>query len=291
MRRSRDVGTSFEWLVRAALCLALGASACAKPSDDGKKGALEEVDAGHEPGEVHFRSGPYLLRGFVVKPAGAGPFPVVVYNHGSEAEPSIEWAGALADWFRGHGFVFFMPYRRGSLGSEGPYWEDVVGRHPVGERVRALVDEMDAQNADVVAAIDWIREQPYADRARVSVAGCSFGGIQTVLTAEKDLGLSAAVDFAGASATWATSPELQVRLKKAVSDAKVPVFFVQAQNDYDTTPSRALAEAMAAAEKPHRMRIFPRFGTTPREGHGKFCGYGMNAWGEDVLLFLRQPPR
>ena len=215
---------------------------------------------------------------------------MLVYNHGSEQEPSIEFLSGLGEWFRGHGFVIFFPYRRGTSGSEGPFWEDIVNRHPETERDRAAVEQMDAENADVIAAIGWIREKAYVDRTHVSVAGCSYGGIQAVLTAEKELGLYAAVDFAGAAISWSTSPPLQARLKKAVGDAKVPLFFVQAKNDYDTTPSLVLADEMAAAQKPHKMRIFPRFGTTQREGHGRFCGYGMAMWGDEVLDFLRHPP-
>src|SRR5690349_24240596 len=50
-----------------------------------------------------------------------------------------------------------------------------------------------------VAAIAFLRAQPYIDSKNVSVAGCSFGGIESILTAEKPLGLRAAVSFAGAA--------------------------------------------------------------------------------------------
>src|SRR5690349_12752541 len=40
------------------------------------------------PEEVRFPSGPYKLRGVLLKPEGPGPAPALVYNHGSESDPS-----------------------------------------------------------------------------------------------------------------------------------------------------------------------------------------------------------
>jgi carboxymethylenebutenolidase len=74
----------------------------------------------------------------------------------------------------------------------------------------------------------------------------------------------------------------------AARNAKVPVFFIQAENDYDTAPSRVLFEQMQKAGKPARLRIFPPNGTTAEQGHA-FCRGGADpAWGEDVLAFLHE---
>jgi dienelactone hydrolase len=157
------------------------------------------------PIEVTFASGPYRLRGFVLKPSGRGPFPVLVYNHGSERDPSLDYTGELGAWLQERGFVVLFPDRRGASGSQGPYWQDVVDESPAPEREHAMVAQLDAQSADVLAAIAFIGGQPYVDRARLAVAGCSFGGIETVLAAEQSSAIVAAVDFAGASMTWATT--------------------------------------------------------------------------------------
>jgi hypothetical protein len=42
--------------------------------------------------------------------------------------------------------------------------------------------------------------------------------------------LKAAVDFAGASMAWSRSPLLRQRLQTAAEAARVPVFFLQAEN-------------------------------------------------------------
>ncbi|WP_394849787.1 prolyl oligopeptidase family serine peptidase [Pendulispora brunnea] len=240
---------------------------------------------------ITYRNGEYTLRGNVFKPEGRGPFPTLIYNHGSERDPSLEFAGDLGKWFQSRGFVVFFPYRRGSAGSEGPYWEDELSRRPESEVERARVELMDAENADVVAAVSWVRQQRYVDSDRLFMAGCSYGGIQTVLSAEKDIGIRAAVDFAGASITWQQSVVLQDRLKAAVRRSTVPVFFLQAANDFDTTPSRVLDEEMELAGKPHQIHIFPRFGKSKMEGHARFCNHGMDVWGQEVLAFLKGSPK
>jgi len=75
-----------------------------------------DVDASALSFAVSFRSGPYTLRGDVVKPAGIGPFPTLVYNHGSELDPSREFTRELAEWFRSRGFVVFFPGRSAPRG-------------------------------------------------------------------------------------------------------------------------------------------------------------------------------
>src|SRR5580704_18909697 len=63
---------------------------------------------------VSFNSGDKVLHGFLYKPAGAGPFPTVLYNHGSAPgmvnNLAFELIGPL---FTARGWAFFAPYRRG----------------------------------------------------------------------------------------------------------------------------------------------------------------------------------
>jgi dienelactone hydrolase len=241
-----------------------------------------------DPAEVRFASEGRQLRGVLWRPAGHGPFPALVYNHGSEQDVIVATHGGIGPFFRANGFVVFFPYRRGAGGSEGPWWKDQVDQLPEEEQSKAAVDLLDAENADVVAAIRYLRSQPFVDGKNVSVAGCSFGGIESILTAEKPLDLHAAVSFAGAAMSWADNGILRDRLLRAVESAKVPVMFVQAENDFDTSPSRILSEAMRAAGKAQELRIFAPYGQTPQEGHGKFCVHGASVWGPDVVRFLRR---
>ena len=74
---------------------------------------------------IAFQSGDITLHGDLYKPEGTGPFPAVVYNHGSAAGMLSKSAfDALGPVFASHGWVFFGPYRRGQgLSVRGPiYW-------------------------------------------------------------------------------------------------------------------------------------------------------------------------
>src|SRR5262249_37096525 len=100
-------------------------------------------------------------------------------------------------------------------------------------------------------------------------------------------GIRAAVDFAGAAMTWNDSPEIRERLQSAVRGARVPIYFIQAENDYNLAPSRMLAAAMERVGKPHKMTIYPPFGTTRQEGHSLGLR-GGRIWEADVFAFLDQ---
>jgi dienelactone hydrolase len=218
------------------------------------------------------------LKGFFYRPVGAGPFPVVVWNHGSEPRPG--WQPDLAHFYTAHGWAFLIPHRRGHGQSLGKY----IGDETNSAKLVALNDE---HNADVLAAIAWVKKQPVIDPTRVVVSGCSFGGIQTMITAAKNAGILAAVPFAPGAIMWGRSAEVRERLTRAAREAKVPEFLVQAENDYDVSPSKvAGAELEKTGHGRNRVRVYPPYGSTAQDGHGGFCTHGFDIWGPDVLEFL-----
>jgi carboxymethylenebutenolidase len=241
------------------------------------------------PVEVTFPSGNLVLHGFIYKPEGKGPFPAVLWNHGSERRPG--WLPELAPIFFKQGYILFIPHRRGQGRSPGEYIMDLLDRaNQLGgpqSRSKKLVELMEQHLEDQLAALSYLKELPEVDPQRIAVAGCSFGGIQTVLMAERGLGLRAAVDFAGAAQNWNKAPELRERMLKAVRQAQMPILFMQAENDYDLAPSRDLAAAMEKSNKPHSSQIFPAFGKSHQDGH-EFCVRGAEIWAPRVFSFLRQ---
>src|ERR1700741_3937937 len=79
---------------------------------------------------VTFPSGEITLHGELYRPEGTGPFPAVIYNHGSApGMMSKEAFAVLGPVFARHGWVFFGPYRRGQglRASAGPYICDQIG--------------------------------------------------------------------------------------------------------------------------------------------------------------------
>jgi dienelactone hydrolase len=237
------------------------------------------------PREVVFRSGGLDLHGYLWIPPGHGPLPTVLYNHGSEKLPGSK--PVLGAYFTMQGFAFFVPHRRGQGLSPGPYISDVVAQAPPAQQNQVVVDQLVAQVDDVAAALTYLLGLPEIDHSRVLVAGCSYGGIETLLASERDVPVRAAVDFAGAAETWAGNPILQTRLVAAVDGARMPIFFLQAMNDYNTTPSLVLSAEMTRLGKPNQVKIYPSYGTTVEDGHGGFCTNAPDVWGADVLAFVR----
>src|ERR1700747_756879 len=79
---------------------------------------------------VTFPSGEITLHGVLYKPEGTGPFPAVIYNHGSAPGMMSQQAfAARCPVFASHGWVLFGPYRRGQglSASAGPYIGDQIG--------------------------------------------------------------------------------------------------------------------------------------------------------------------
>jgi carboxymethylenebutenolidase len=241
------------------------------------------------PTEVTFSSGKLVLHGFIYKPEGKGPFPALLWNHGSERRPG--WLPDLAPIFLSKGYILFIPHRRGHGRSPGEYVIDQLARAGANgglhARDKKLVELMEEHLEDQVAALTYLKSLPEVDPQRIAVAGCSFGGIQTILMAEQGLGLRAAIDFAGAAQTWKEAPDLRDRMIKAVRHAQMPVLFIQAENDYDLAPSRTLAVEMEKANKTHAIQIFPHFGNTAQDAH-EFCVHGGEIWSEKVFSYLAE---
>ena len=74
------------------------------------------------------QTAPSPSRGVVYKPPGPGPFPAVLYNHGSAPGMlnSQAFEAVIGPRFAARGWVFFGPYRRGQGLSvqAGPYIGD-----------------------------------------------------------------------------------------------------------------------------------------------------------------------
>jgi carboxymethylenebutenolidase len=267
-RKNRKLFSLIRWLVQTCLLLLL---------------LKATVMSATQPEEVTFPSGKLVLHGFLYSPQGNGSFPAILYNHGSEEKPGTK--PALGKFFSSKGYVFFVPHRRGQ--GRSPNDSNVESLRAQG--VAGAIALHETHLDDQLAALAYLKRLSDVDDQRIAVAGCSYGGIQTVLAveanAEQKLGLRAAIDFAGGAMSWGSST-LRTTMIRAVRKATIPVLFIQAENDYNLGPSRTLAGELEKLGKPHQLLIFPPYGNTHEEGHGGFCTQATNVWGTAVISFL-----
>jgi dienelactone hydrolase len=252
------------------------------------------------PEVVAIRSGEATLHAHVWRPAGDGPFPAVLINHGSgrtrddlqRLGPYEQQSETLGPVFARHGYLCVFLFRRGVGPStdQGENAVDAMNREGAahGQRARNALQmnllekrEMD----DARAALAFVRRLRGVDARRVAIVGHSFGGSLSVLMTEREPALRAAVVFSTAGYSWDRSPELRERLLDAARRTSVPLFFIHAENDYSTNSGKALDAELARLGKSHRLRIYPAVGRTADDGHD-FPLNSVATWEPDVFAFL-----
>jgi carboxymethylenebutenolidase len=245
-------------------------------------------------------SGKLRLKAFLWKPAGPGPFPAVLFCHGSGGAdaghtaglPITEAAEKLAPLFLKHGYAFMYLFRRGQglSADQGLFMQNILQHEEAakGKEARqhlqfvlASTDHLD----DVMAGLSFLEAAPAIDAKRVAIAGHSFGGQLTLFAAERDNTLRAAVAFAAAANSWERSSELRQRLLTAVNKATAPIMLIHAANDYSTAPGYALASELERLHKPHLLKVYPPVGGTSEDGHN-FLYLATPRWEDDVFKFL-----
>jgi dienelactone hydrolase len=252
------------------------------------------------PDTVTVRSGSLQLGAVLWRPSGYGPFPAVLFDHGSGHGTGVGSDGThdhrqpnlLGPVFARHGYVFLYLFRRGDGLSRGQGTADgdrmdqelaahgQAGRNQI--QLRLLEgDELE----DALSGLAYLRTLPEVDTTRVAAVGHSFGGSLTVLVAERDSSLRAAVSFAPGGYSWDRSPAFRARLLAAVDRTRVPIFFIHAANDLSIRPGQAMAAEMARLGKPHRVEIYPAVGRTKEEGHD-FIHLRVASWESDLFGFL-----
>lgn len=220
--------------------------------------AAAEPDAGsmREEDVVYANFDGMDLHATVCTPAGAGPFAVVVYNHGGLGEkiggPPVETCRALAS----EGFLGVSPIRRPTVPVEGH------------------ID-------DVLAGLDLGRNRPEAGRG-AAMLGFSRGGELTFRAALDDGNLEAAVLMAPAPVNGMLDADMA-----RADEMTAPALVMVAENDDNEVNhvalARAVTDSLEQAGKSVRLIVYPPYGDN---GHELFFELG-DYW-PDVVAFLHE---
>jgi dienelactone hydrolase len=251
---------------------------------------------------VSIPSGSLKLRGVLGRPAGPGPFPAYISNHGSmtiqEAGRS-PWTfitkGSLADTLAQQGFVALVLARRGYKGSEGAastYSQNQTSGGYSGRRAADVMRGAEEEAGDVVAALEYLLTLPSVDPERVAVGGVSLGGLVSIMAAARDTRFKAVISMAGGyrqggqggvDEAW---PLVQGVWKNGAQKIRAPVLILWSKNDMiiDEDEGRQLEKELRRLGRSVEMKVYPAFRDN---GHFLFTrAEGYPVYVPDAVSFL-----
>lgn len=143
-----------------------------------KAAANDDPATAGSPQLVTYKSNGFDVQGLMYRPAGSGPFPAIIYNHGSVTPYDPSWSLARVQSLNESGkYVVLATAYRGDIGSEG-----------------TLSINLGDVN-DILAGIEYLKSKSYVDANRLGMFGESRGGASTLLAAERTSELKAVVSW------------------------------------------------------------------------------------------------
>ena len=223
------------------------------------------------------------LEATLYKPAGAGPFPVVLFSHGATGRGAIPPTFPLrphneAAVFTRMGYVVVAPMRRGRGASGGVYRESYecdAGAAGVEDAV-----------ADTDAVMAYLRGLPFVDTSRIILAGISRGGFLSVMYAERrPAGVGAVINFVGGWHGDRCVSDFNTRaFRRAASATTVPMLWLYAENDhvFRVDSIKSFKWAFFEGGGNLEFRLYP----SPQR-HGHMLPKYVDVWQSDAETFLK----
>ena len=232
------------------------------------------------------------LEALVLRPAGPGPFPLVLITHGLPRNaadiplqrPESYFSPAIVFAQRGYAAVIVM--RSGYGQSDGPFAENLG---PCNARTYLTAGE--AAGADVLSALSLLQKEPWVDPARVVLVGHSMGGFAGLAAAAANPpGLLGIISFAGAVGSprpdYVCQPDRLIDADRFFGQtARIPSLWIYAENDQFFGPdlTRKMFDAYPANGAPSALFEASPFG---HDGHALIWSPEGTAWWPRVAPFL-----
>lgn len=233
------------------------------------------------------------------KPAGPGPFPLLILSHGRSSQQRATYARqrfeSAARFFVRKGFAVAVPLRLGYgelAGLGDPESSGTCARPRYAPALAAAAQQ-------ILAVAQAMALQPDVDGSRLVLVGQSVGGMATLAAAAlRPAGLLAAINFAGGHGGnpiehpgVPCQPEqlsalFQAYGAAAAAVAPTPTLWIYTRNDFYFAPqhSRAWADAYQVAGGQVDYQLLPAIGD---DGH-KLFAQANDVWQPLVDTFLAQ---
>jgi dienelactone hydrolase len=230
------------------------------------------------------------LEATLYKPLGDGPFPLVIFNHGSTGMGKVPLDRTENPWGFGvslvrKGMALLVPMRRGRGKSEGEYrepYECTLDHSRLG--IRYASESLDA-------VYEFVKNQTWVARDKIILAGNSRGGILSVIyAAERHDAAIAVINFVGGWVSDKCSSEAGMDINaslfsEAGKKAKAPNLFLYATRDsfYSVSSIYTLTDAFLRAGGIVDLKMYDM--DVGANGHALFYQY-WRKWNSDLDEFL-----
>lgn len=223
----------------------------------------------------------------IFRPPGAGPFPLVIMNHGKEAgDPHHQRRDrflAVSKEFVKRGYAVVIPMRKGFSKSTGQYVEDGCNMTGNGQ----------LQADDLQSALEYFLKQSWVDKNHIIVAGQSYGGLATIAFGTRNFpGVKGLINFAGGLRTDGGSCQWQTSLVNAFanygSKSTVPSLWFYGQNDTYFNPAIASRMYNAYVASGGKAKLVA-YGPFKTDAHGMVGSRdGVKIWWPETEKFLQK---
>lgn len=224
----------------------------------------------------------------IYRPAGPGPFPLVVINHGkaygdARDEPRYRAYVASREFLR-HGYMVALPMRIGFSKSSGSYTQFGCDAAKDGYK----------QAESIASAVNYLLTRRDVKNDAVIVVGQSYGGFSTVAygATQPPPNVKAIINFSGGLRKAAGGCLWDQALYRAFEDfgktSRIPSLWLYTENDGFFPPwlSKTMYERFSASGGVAQYVLLERFGSN---GHFLFDELnGLPIWSSQIEKFLKK---
>lgn len=242
---------------------------------------------------------PIRLELVISKPSGPGPFPALVFNHGSTGRgdnPDLfrrTWhSSAISQFFVDRGWMVIYPQRRGRGRSDGLYDEGFeADRSRYSCQPERSLAGLARAMADLDAVMEHVRTRPDVLTSRMLIGGQSRGGILAIAYAgERPNLFLGAINFVGG---WMgdgcpSAASINSTAARRGAASPHPTLWLYGDQDpyYSLAHSRATFDAFVGAGGKGRFETF----WVPGQNSGHFVIAHPRLWKAPLTAYLDAIP-